>query len=175
VSDHGRTGLSAPEAAILEAVTWRLVPTGDDGLGAREANVVQYILRALTTDYAVHRVDYAHGLAAVDAEAVRRHRVAFVELPANEQDAILADLERGTFGDAPFFDLVLRHTIEGMFGDPRWGGNADLVGWRLLGYPGPRASWTFAEQQLDTLIPPDYGAAHDRLPPRDAGLQTDAG
>jgi gluconate 2-dehydrogenase gamma chain len=31
-----------------------------------------------------------------------------------------------------------------MFCDPLHGGNADLVGWQLIGYPGPVMSWRSA-------------------------------
>jgi gluconate 2-dehydrogenase gamma chain len=36
-----------------------------------------------------------------------------------------------------FFRLLRRHTIEGMFSDPLHGGNANMIGWQLIGYPGP--------------------------------------
>ena len=49
-----------------------------------------------------------------------------------EQDEIVAALERGRAGsptiDGSFFELLRRHLIEGMFGDPRWGGNAGAAG-----------------------------------------------
>lgn len=32
-------------------------------------------------------------------------------------------------------------SIEGMFSDPMHGGNAGLIGWRLIGDPGPRMSY----------------------------------
>jgi gluconate 2-dehydrogenase gamma chain len=35
-----------------------------------------------------------------------------------------------------FADFLLRHTIEGFFADPVYGGNKDMVGWRMLGFPG---------------------------------------
>jgi gluconate 2-dehydrogenase gamma chain len=50
-----------------------------------------------------------------------------------EQDEALRAIETSTF-----FGLVRQHTIEGMFCDPAHGGNADLVGWQLVGFPGPR-------------------------------------
>ena len=40
-----------------------------------------------------------------------------------------------------FFKLLRTHTIEGMFSDPMHGGNAGLIGWQLLGYPGPVMSY----------------------------------
>jgi gluconate 2-dehydrogenase gamma chain len=40
-----------------------------------------------------------------------------------------------------FFQLLRAHTIEGMFSDPMHGGNAGLIGWQLVGYPGPRMNY----------------------------------
>jgi gluconate 2-dehydrogenase gamma chain len=34
-----------------------------------------------------------------------------------------------------------QHTVEGMFCDPMHGGNANLIGWQLIGYPGPLMSY----------------------------------
>jgi gluconate 2-dehydrogenase gamma chain len=59
----------------------------------------------------------------------------FDQLSPSEQDARLAQIER-----TAFFDLLRRNTIEGMFCDPLHGGNVDMVGWQLVGFPGPRMS-----------------------------------
>jgi len=40
-----------------------------------------------------------------------------------------------------FFQLLRTHTIEGMFCDPMHGGNAGLIGWQLIGFPGPQMSY----------------------------------
>ena len=37
-----------------------------------------------------------------------------------------------------FFELVLGNTMEGFFADPIYGGNRDMVGWKLVGFPGAR-------------------------------------
>ena len=34
--------------------------------------------------------------------------------------------------------MVRTHTLQGTFGDPYYGGNANFVGWDLIGYPGVR-------------------------------------
>jgi gluconate 2-dehydrogenase gamma chain len=127
------------DRAILDAVTARLIPTDETGPGAREARVVEYIERSLATNYEQHRAAYGAGLSALGA-------AGFAELPADRQDAVLADLDRR---DDDFLALVRQHAIEGMFCDPVWGGNAGRVGWRLLGYPGPRHVWTETDQELD--------------------------
>ena len=45
-----------------------------------------------------------------------------------------------------FFNLVKSHTWQGMFGDPRYGGNRDYAGWDLIRYPGVRMRVTDEEQ-----------------------------
>ena len=37
-----------------------------------------------------------------------------------------------------FFSLLLNNTREGFFADPIYGGNRDMVGWKMIGYPGAR-------------------------------------
>ncbi len=50
-------------------------------------------------------------------------------------------------GAKAFFDLLLTYTIAGFFADPAQGGNRDLVGWKLIGFPGAHVSW--ADQILN--------------------------
>ena len=37
-----------------------------------------------------------------------------------------------------FFELLLQNTREGFFADPLYGGNRDMVGWKMIGFPGAR-------------------------------------
>ena len=48
-----------------------------------------------------------------------------------------------------FFNMVRTHTLQGTFGDPYYGGNANFVGWDLIGYPGIRTSVTAADQRMN--------------------------
>jgi len=140
---------------ILDHVLARLVPADELGPGAREARVIDYVTRALEDGDGDARVTYARGLAALDHYSQRMHGAGFSTVEAEAQDAALVALEQGAIeadGDgAAFFELVLRHTRQGMFGDPRWGGNAERIGWDLLGYPGPRHVWTAEDQALTQL------------------------
>jgi gluconate 2-dehydrogenase gamma chain len=34
--------------------------------------------------------------------------------------------------------MFLQNVIEGFFSDPIYGGNRDMVGWKLIGFPGAR-------------------------------------
>src|SRR5271169_36690 len=89
------------------------------------------------------RTPYAAGLAAIDAYAQSRKGAAFALLSAPDQDAVLTDMEKNVAtgfvsNAATFFNLVRAHTIQGTFCDPYYGGNADFVGWDLIGFPGLR-------------------------------------
>lgn len=144
------------ELAIVNAIVARLIPSDESGPGAPEAQAGRYIQRALEAEYAAHVQTYRAGVHAIDTYARSAHGAPFADLDPALQDAILVRVEHrvlppevGLPGE--FFNLVRQHAIEGMFGDPHWGGNADGVGWDLIGYPGPRATWTAAEQEIEFL------------------------
>jgi gluconate 2-dehydrogenase gamma chain len=145
--------LTAAEADILEAIVARLIPSDQNGPGATEARAAHYIDRALAGPLRPSRDAYAAGLAAIDAYALSSKGAAFAQLSPVNQDAVLTDLENNlATGFAPnavtFFNLVRTHTIQGTFCDPYYGGNADFVGWDLIGYPGIRMAVSEDEQHL---------------------------
>jgi gluconate 2-dehydrogenase gamma chain len=149
--------LDDAQFAILSAIVERLIPTDDRGPGAREARAAHYIAAALGAEYGRYLADYLAGLADIDERARATHGRPFVALEPLLQDEILAAIERGqAAGDGPaprtFFDLVLKHTREGVFGDPRWGGNAERVGWNMIGYAGPRHTWPAEAQRVETIV-----------------------
>ena len=148
--------LSASEAATLAAICARLIPTDENGPGAAEARASVYIDRALTGWLAPSREAYSVGLAAIDAAARARGAKPFVDLAPAEQDAVLRSLE-----DTPFFALVRTHTLQGTFCDPAYGGNANFVGWDLIGYPGVRLNVTPADQRMGSPIAPVRRSAYD--------------
>ena len=53
------------------------------------------------------------------------------------------------------------HTIQGMFGDPYYGGNANFVGWDLIGYPGIRMAVTEDDQRMSVKPTPHRKSAYD--------------
>jgi hypothetical protein len=137
------------EARALKAILARLIPADQNGPGAVEAGVLTYIERALVGELEGLRHSYSLGLRAVDAIAEERYALLFADLEAPDQDAVLRDLE----GDA-FFWMVHGHVLEGMFGDPSYGGNAGLAGWDLLNFPGVRTSVPAEHQALDVVVEP---------------------
>jgi gluconate 2-dehydrogenase gamma chain len=158
--------LTAAESDVLEAVTARLIPADASGPGAREARAAHYIDRALAGPLSAFRANYTAGLAALDAYAHAKKGGPFAQLPPADQDALLTDLQTGSatgFAQPPaiFFNLMRSHTIEGTFSDPYYGGNANFVGWDLIGYPGVRTAVSASEQQMNTKIAPNHRSAYD--------------
>lgn len=158
--------LRASEMETLEAIVARLIPTDANGPGATEARAAHYIDRALGGALASSRLAYAAGLAAVDQYARSTRGASFAKLSPNDQDAVLTDMESGaatgfTPNSSMFFNLLRDHTLQGMFCDPYYGGNANFVGWDLLGYPGVRTIVSPDQQRLDIEIPPNHKSAYD--------------
>jgi gluconate 2-dehydrogenase gamma chain len=85
---------------------------------------------------------YRRGLEFVDAYAQSQFDANFVDLAPEQQDQILTDMseDKASGFEGPsaraLFTQLRNDTIEGMFSDPMYGGNRDLVGWKLIGYPG---------------------------------------
>jgi gluconate 2-dehydrogenase gamma chain len=174
----------------IEAAMARIIPT-DHQPGASEAGTIDFLDRYLSgIDYVYARPD-GSGFTRLEGkraeawqqriEIVRRKYLTgidelnqrsraefgddFAELAADQQDAILAMMERPVHdeerareeeqaiaGFAPpepalqqiaaevdldFFPLLVLHTRQGFLADPIYGGNRDRVGWDVIGFPGP--------------------------------------
>ena len=137
--------LTEAEWKTVEAITGRIIPA-DHEPGAVEAGGVNFIDKALAHEDAAMKAVYRAGLAGIDAVSRQRFAKRFVELAAEEQDEVLAALESGNAGGWPagdstvrpakFFEAVRFHTIIGFLADPKYGGNRDYAGWKVIGYPG---------------------------------------
>lgn len=160
--------LTATESDLLEAVLERLVPTDEIGPGAKEARVAHYIDRALGGALAAQKPAYTAGLVALDRYAQSTRGKAFMQLSNRDKDSVLMDVEGGqatgfTGSSAQFFGMVMGHTRQGMFGDPYYGGNANYVGWDLIGYPGVRTMVRPDDQKaLEAgTLKPNHRSAYD--------------
>lgn len=121
--------LAPAEAAGLEAIAARIIPT-DDTPGAREAGVIHFIDRALGEFVAEAAADVRTGLEDLDGRASKLEDGSrFAQLDTEGQDALLREIEA-----TPFFGLVHFLTVAGMFALPSYGGNRDRLGWQLLGF-----------------------------------------
>ncbi|CAN5632828.1 hypothetical protein BH24DEI1_BH24DEI1_07440 [soil metagenome] len=102
---------------------------------------------------------YRSGLAALERYARETMNGDFASLSEEDQDAVLMAVAEGEAFDEPpageFFEMLRNHTIQGMFSDPVYGGNRDMVGWRLLDYPGAQRAYTARDMLSE---------GHDREP-----------
>jgi gluconate 2-dehydrogenase gamma chain len=160
------TIITAAEAETIDAMVARIIPTDANGPGGAEARAGRYIAWSLSGGLAFFREAYEQGIASLDTYCRGVYGRRFVELSAAQQDAVLTNLQNNTAtgfsGSQTFFNLVRGHAVEGMFGDPFHGGNANLVGWDLIGYPGIKVSAVTArDQAIDVTVPRTGKSAWD--------------
>ena len=162
------TYFTAEEGAAVEALVDRLIPPDPQTPGGKDAGCAVFIDRQLAGPYGTAEELYMRGPFADGTPQqgnqspltpAARYREAlaalneycratyagksFTQILDNEKDRLLSGLDKGqvhldgTSGRA-FFELLLQNTQEGFFADPVYGGNRNMVGWKMIGYPGAR-------------------------------------
>ena len=160
---------NASEAAFIEAACERLIPADEHGVGARAAGVPNYLDKQLGGAWGAGERLYRSGpwtagsasqgyqlpftpgelfhqaLRAINRDLDSRG-TPFYTMTAEAQDAYLKSLEGGNadLNGVPsgvFFAMLLQMTVEGFFSDPVYGGNRDMVAWRMIGFPGAYADY----------------------------------
>jgi len=149
---------TAAEAQTVKAIVARIIPSDANGPGALEARADRFIDRALAGALKASRPAYATGLAAVDAAARTARGKDFSQLSATDQDSVLTSVQQT---NGQFFNMIRTHTIQGTFSDPFYGGNANFIGWDLIGYPGARTSVSADLQRMDKKPEPSRKSAYD--------------
>jgi gluconate 2-dehydrogenase gamma chain len=159
---------SPEEGAVVEALVDRLIPPDPNTPGGKEAGCAVFIDRQLAGPYGEARglymrppfqdgdpqqgyqspltpaMRYRRSLAALDKYCQASFAgKRFNELPPDQQDKLIAGLQSGTVklenvSGRGFFELLLQNTQEGFFADPVYGGNRDMAGWKMIGFPGTR-------------------------------------
>ena len=124
------SALTPGQAEVIIAMSSRILPQADGRPGAREAGVIYFIDRALSTFNAGQKTLYVDGVKDLNTRTAGRRKGAanFAALTATQQDELLREIEH-----TPFFQAVRFDTIVGMFALPKWGGNRDYAGWHVLG------------------------------------------
>ncbi len=89
---------------------------------------------------------YRLGIEETNHYCLNTYKKIFAELSTEQKCAVLAGLEKHdiTSSRLPldiFFSFLLDNTKEGYFADPIHGGNKDMQSWKMIGYPGARASY----------------------------------
>nr|WP_246447594.1 gluconate 2-dehydrogenase subunit 3 family protein [Novosphingobium flavum] len=123
------TTLNAADAADVDAVANLIVPGGATP-GARDARVVYFIDNALGSFFADQLPAFRQGLAEFRRGLAAKYGAdkPFAAMPEAQQIAWLR-----TVDTAPFFSAVRRLTVLGLIAMPKYGGNHDNVGWKLIG------------------------------------------
>lgn len=141
-------GPSATEAGCLEFIDDQLA--GDYGSGKalylegpmdRENEIK---LLGKPQFLATPKERYLTGLTALEAYSQQHYNVAFAALSPDQVDEFLLALEADTIDlgkdidGAALFELMLQNAREGYLADPIYGGNKDMAGWKMIGFPGAR-------------------------------------
>jgi gluconate 2-dehydrogenase gamma chain len=159
---------TAGEAAAVEAIVDRLIPPDESGPGGKDAGCAVFIDRQLAGSFGDSRRLYMRApfLIGTPSQGLQspilpkeRYRASlaaldeyskatfsgknFAMLEVLEQDQILISLEKDEIklkdvSGKDFFETILANSMEGFFADPIYGGNRDMVGWKLIGFPGAR-------------------------------------
>ncbi|MGD0130868.1 MAG: gluconate 2-dehydrogenase subunit 3 family protein [Bryobacteraceae bacterium] len=158
------SALSDAQLRLLAAFVDRIIPKDELGPSASECDVPVYINRSLADYLAAEKTAFVEGLEAMDAFARRSQARAFIDLPPEKRDLVLTAMENGAAEGFPnargFFNRARRLTMEGMFGDPYYGGNKNFAGWDLIRYPGPRLATTADDQKMGVDIKPYHHSAY---------------
>lgn len=171
------------EAAAVEAMVDRLIPPDPATPGGKEAGCAAFIDGQLAGPFGAAEGLYMEGpfhagtpqqgdqsqltpaalyraaLGSLDAHCHTHYGgKGFAQLATAQQDAILQALEAGhlTLDAAPakfFFETLLQNTMEGFFADPLYGGNRDMVGWKMIGFPGARYDYRAYVEQHNKKVP----------------------
>ena len=122
--------LTSAEAAEIDAIANRIVPGGATP-GARDARVVYFIDNALGSFFAAQLPAFREGLAEFASGYAGRDGAGALFSAASEaqQVAWLHEVD-----ETPFFAAVRRLTVLGLTAMPKYGGNHDGLGWKLIGF-----------------------------------------
>jgi gluconate 2-dehydrogenase gamma chain len=160
---------NSAELAFVEPACDRLIPADATGPSAREAWVTNYLDKQLGGAWGSGERLYRSGpwqsgtpsqgyqlpltpaelfrtaIRAINGEFARRDS-AFKDLSEADQDAYLRELEHGAHDldgipSDVFFQIFLQMTVEGYFADPVYGGNRDMLAWKMIGFPGAYANY----------------------------------
>jgi gluconate 2-dehydrogenase gamma chain len=189
---------STEEVLFIEAACERLIPADESGPGALGAGVPNYIDKQLGGAWGAGERLYRSGpwqqgtstqgyqlpftpaelfhtaLRAINRE-LETHGTPFNAMSVQAQDAYLKSLEAGSHDldgipSALFFGMLLQMSVEGFFSDPVYGGNRNMVAWRMIGFPGAYAEYFEAidrhgvkfEREPMSLAEDGHGRIHVR-------------
>jgi gluconate 2-dehydrogenase gamma chain len=162
---------TAEEGRAVEAIANCVIPPDPETPGGKDSGCAVFIDRQLAGPYgrqdglyvrppfiagaksqgsqseAGPAQKYRGALAALDRACKSKYAgKAFADLSSADKDAVLKDIESGNLkldgvdGKA-FFEQAIKDIQMGFFADPIYGGNRDMVAWKMIGYPGARYNY----------------------------------
>jgi gluconate 2-dehydrogenase gamma chain len=177
------TYFNPDEWTFVQSAVDRLIPSNEDGPGALDLHVPEFIDRQMETDYGHGARWYLHApfhpdsdftlgyqmkfspremyrvaIAEINSWCRQQHGKVFAELDAPTQDQILGLLQKGQISlpsmkANEFFIQLLANTKEGYFADPMYGGNRGMGSWKMIGFPGARADYKDWVTQYGKVYP----------------------
>lgn len=170
MADSDYLSLTEAEAAFLRAAADTIIPADALSPSASDCGVIDFIDCELAGPYGegarlyrdgpvvkgkpehgyqldlTPREFFQRGIAAADAWAVKTSGRVFAALNDAERQAALTAMEQGKaefadFEARDFFEALIAIVMEGFFADPYYGGNRDMAGWKMVGYPGLPADY----------------------------------
>jgi gluconate 2-dehydrogenase gamma chain len=91
-----------------------------------------------TNHYKESKEFFFEGLSALDRLSKQLYQTSFAKTTFSNQSEVLQSLikEKPTkrFSGKGFVEFALLLTLEGLLGDPIYGGNKNLVGWQMIGF-----------------------------------------
>jgi len=163
--------LTAPEAAFIVAAVDTLIPADELSPSGSDCGVAIFIDRQLGSAWGggartyragpflkgkpeqgyqlplAPRDYFAAGIAATNAWTRKIYNGKdFDRLTEADRAAALKAMEAGkaefeNFDARAFFGQLLSITMAGFFADPIYGGNRDMVAWKMIGFPGLPATY----------------------------------
>jgi gluconate 2-dehydrogenase gamma chain len=179
--------LTATEHAFIVAAVDTLIPADELSPSASECGVAAFIDRQLAGAYGMGarlyrqgpfpkakpelgyqlslnpREFFRAGIEAANAWTRMTYGKDFDRLSGKDREAAMKAMEENKapfegFSSQTFFEALLQITMEGFFSDPMYGGNRDMAGWKMVGYPGLPATY---KEEIVTYL----GKKYDK-PPR---------
>jgi gluconate 2-dehydrogenase gamma chain len=171
VTPGGWHFFTAPEASAVEAIADRIIPPDPETPGGKDAGCAVFVDRQLAGPYGRReglytqppfmkgtkqqgsQTDkgpaqiYREALAALDryCQATFGGKT-FASLSDADKDNVLHGLESGKVAlegadGQSFFAQMVTDVQTGFFADPIYGGNRNMVAWKMIGFPGARYNY----------------------------------
>src|SRR5215467_4526066 len=179
--------LTAAEHAFIVAAVDTIIPADDLSPSGSACGLATFIDRQLAGAYGMGarlyrqgpfpkakpelgyqlslnpREFFRAGIESANAWTRKTYGKDFDRLSVTDREAALRAIEDNKapfagFSSRMFFDALLQINMEGFFSDPIYGGNRDMAGWKMVGYPGLPATY---REEVKTY----FGKKYDK-PPR---------